>query len=135
MKAFAAALSFALLALSSVEGLAAQAAAQDQPPPKPAFKSAVDLVAVDVSVIDRNGRPVPDLAAGDFTLTVDGKPRRIALGAVHRGGPRRRQRPARQADGVQFQHGSQGGRLVMIAVDSNMASAVHARRCHGARGG
>jgi hypothetical protein len=30
---------------------------------------------------------------------------------------------------------AQGGRLVMIAVDSNMASAVHARRCHGARGG
>ena len=33
---------------------------------------------VDVSVIDRNGKPVPDLASGDFTLTVDGKPRRIA---------------------------------------------------------
>ena len=64
MKAFAAALGLALLA------------AQDQPPPKPTFKSAVDLVPVDVNVIDKSGRPVPDLAAGDFTLTVDGKPRR-----------------------------------------------------------
>jgi hypothetical protein len=66
MKAFAAALGLALIA------------AQDQQPPKPTFKSAVDLVPVDVSVIDKSGRPVPDLAAGDFTLTVDGKPRRIA---------------------------------------------------------
>ena len=31
---------------------------------------------VDVNVIDKSGRPVPDQAAGDFTLTVDGKPRR-----------------------------------------------------------
>jgi hypothetical protein len=52
MKAFASALSFALLALGSVEGLAAQA--QDQAPPKPTFKSAVDLVPVDVSVIARS---------------------------------------------------------------------------------
>jgi hypothetical protein len=34
-------------------------------------------VPVDVNVIDKSGRPVPDQAAGDFTLTVDGKPRRI----------------------------------------------------------
>ena len=66
MKPLAAALGLALLA------------AQAQEQPKPTFKSAVDLVPVDVSVIDKNGRPVPDLEAGDFTLTVDGKPRRIA---------------------------------------------------------
>lgn len=51
MKAFAAALGLALLA------------AQDQQAPKPTFKSAVDLVPVDVNVIDKSGRPVPDLAA------------------------------------------------------------------------
>jgi hypothetical protein len=33
-------------------------------------------VDVNVNVIDKSGRPVPDQAAGDFTLTVDGKPRR-----------------------------------------------------------
>ena len=54
------------------------AAAQEQQPPRTTFKSSVDLVPVDVSVVDRNGRPVSDLGPGDFTLTVDGKPRRIA---------------------------------------------------------
>ena len=32
-----------------------------------------------ITVIDKSGRPVPDLAAGDFTLAVDGKPRHIAF--------------------------------------------------------
>ena len=44
---------------------------------RPEFKSGVDLVAVDVVVVDRDGRPVVDLAPGDFTVTVDGKPRRV----------------------------------------------------------
>jgi hypothetical protein len=47
-------------------------------PPRTTFKSNVDLVPVDVNVIDKTGRPVSDLTAGDFTLSVDGKPRTIA---------------------------------------------------------
>ena len=50
--------------------------APQQPPTT--FRSSVDLVPVDVSVVDRDGRPVADLTATDFALTVDGKPRRIA---------------------------------------------------------
>jgi len=46
--------------------------------PTSTFKTGVDLVPVDVSVVDRNGRPVNDLTAADFTLTVDGKPRAVA---------------------------------------------------------
>ena len=79
-------------------------AAQDQPPPKPTFKSAVDLVPVDVDVIDKSGRPVPHLAAGDFTLTVDGKPRRAVSAqfiSVDRAVDRR---ASLQSDGVQLQH-------------------------------
>ena len=67
MKVSAAALALALLAAS-----------QDPQAPKTTFKSAVDLVPVDVNVIDKTGRPVSDLIADDFSLTVDGKPRRIA---------------------------------------------------------
>ncbi|HET7694719.1 MAG TPA: VWA domain-containing protein [Vicinamibacterales bacterium] len=59
---------------------AASLSAQQTPPqlPRPTFSASVDIVSVDVNVIDRNGRPVRDLAAADFTLTVDGRPRKIA---------------------------------------------------------
>ena len=62
---------------------ASLAAWQDQAPgvpgqKPPAFKSGVDLVAVDVNVVDRNGQPVGGLTAEQFELTVDGKPRRVA---------------------------------------------------------
>lgn len=110
MKAFAAALGLALLA------------AQDQPPPKPTFKSAVDLVPVDVNVIDKSGRPVPDLAAGDFTLTVDGKPRRIVSAQFISVDRAVDSAPPSKPMECNSNTGAQGGRLVMIAVDSNMAS-------------
>ena len=65
-------------ALAVTVSLAMLAAAQEPQPPKATFKSSVDVVPVDVSVIDRAGRPIPDLTAQDFALAVDGKPRRIA---------------------------------------------------------
>jgi VWFA-related protein len=115
MKALAAALGLALPVLSAVEGLAAQ----DQQPPKPTFKSAVDLVPVDVSVIDKSGRPVPDLAAGDFTLTVDGKPRRIASAQFISVDRAVDSEPPSPPAAYNSNAGAQGGRLVMIAVASS----------------
>ena len=53
--------------------LAAQTASQ-QPP---AFSTGVELVTVDVTVLTRSGEPRADLRLEDFTLTVDGSPRRI----------------------------------------------------------
>jgi VWFA-related protein len=70
--------------LAGVLALGASLAAfQDQAPgtagqKPPAFKSGVDLVAVDVNVVDRNGQPVAGLTADQFELSVDGKPRRVA---------------------------------------------------------
>jgi VWFA-related protein len=43
----------------------------------PTFRSGVDLVTVDVTVLARNGRPVATLRSEDFTLLVDGAPRPI----------------------------------------------------------
>ena len=54
-------------------GVATAAAVQEQPP----FRSGVDVAEVDVSVVDPRGRPVHDLAASDFAVFVDGKPRRV----------------------------------------------------------
>ena len=53
---------------------ARQAADQDAPKP---FRVAVDVVAVDVQVIDRDGHPVPDLGPEKFTVTINGRRRRV----------------------------------------------------------
>lgn len=49
------------------------------PPPAPqaTFRTGVDLIQVDVSVLDKDRHPVRGLTAADFTLTEDGKPRPI----------------------------------------------------------
>jgi hypothetical protein len=41
-----------------------------QQQPVPTFRSGVDLVMVDVSVVAKSGVPVNDLAPGDFTVVV-----------------------------------------------------------------
>jgi VWFA-related protein len=48
-----------------------------QAPPQPPFKGGVEAVTIDVGVIDAQGRPVGDLGAGDFVVTVAGRPRRV----------------------------------------------------------
>lgn len=44
-----------------------------QQPESPAFKGGVSLVTVDVTVLDRDGRPVPGLTTGDFQVKLNGK--------------------------------------------------------------
>ena len=93
---------------------------QTQPPP--AFKSGVDLLTLQTSVLDKDGRPITDLTPSDFTVTVAGKPRKV-LFARYRGGPPRDSAtgsataapvsPAAHADNT----ATAGGRLVMFVVD------------------
>ena len=45
----------------------------------PVFKSKVDLVQLDVSVLDKNRAPVRGLSKADFTVLEDGKPQEIAI--------------------------------------------------------
>lgn len=47
---------------------------QQQPP---TFRTGTELVRVDVTVLDRNGRPVRNLAADDFVIFEDGVPQKI----------------------------------------------------------
>ena len=85
--------------------------------PQTTFRSGVDRVAVDVVVVDDEGRPVSDLTAADFTLRVDGKPRTIAsaefvsLRRLTDPGPA----PAHYASNLT----NAGGRLIMLVVDQN----------------
>ena len=65
--------------MAAAIALSTQLAAPDQT----AFRAGVDVVRVDVSVLDRDRRPVRGLAAGDFEIFENGKPRPIlALASV-----------------------------------------------------
>jgi VWFA-related protein len=44
---------------------------------QPVFRSGVELLAIDVSVVDKDGRPVPGLSAADFVVTVGGQRRQV----------------------------------------------------------
>ena len=43
----------------------------------PTFRTGIDLIAVDVSVVDRDGEPVDDLRAPEFAVEIDGEARRV----------------------------------------------------------
>jgi VWFA-related protein len=53
--------------------------AQQQAPPAqpPTFRTGIDAVQLDVSVLDKNRRPVRGLTAADFTILEEGRPREI----------------------------------------------------------
>ena len=63
------------VALGVVGRAAGLGAAQQQPP---SFRTGVDYVNVDVSVTDRQGRPVLDLGAGDFEVYEDGQRQKVS---------------------------------------------------------
>jgi VWFA-related protein len=99
-------------------GASASAAAQQTSAAQqtqPTFRTTVDVVAVDVSVIDREGRPVDDLKAANFTLKVDGKPRQLRSAeyvSLERPEPAGGETPTYSSNANQ-----QPGRLILIVID------------------
>ena len=107
-----------LLAFLLIVSPAARSA-QDGPG-QPTFRSSVDLVPVDVNVIDRTGRPVTGLEAGDFALTIDGKARRIASAQyVTPAEPSAPPAPTYYSSNL----AAAGGRLIMLVVDQGSIGA------------
>lgn len=93
--------------------------AQEQKPQTPTttFRSSVDLVPVDVSVVDKTGRPVRDLTAGDFILNVDGKPRRIVSAEFISATRDLSALPPTTATDFSSNLATGGGRLIMLVID------------------
>jgi VWFA-related protein len=58
-------------------GMVAAGLLAQQPPQQPTFRTRAELVRVDVTVLDRSGKPLPNLTADDFTVFEDGVPQRI----------------------------------------------------------
>ena len=109
--------------IAAVALIAAQVAhAQDQQPPR--FQSGVEVVTVDVTVVDGDGRPVLGLRPGDFVVEVDGQRRRVvsadwialATGAAAQGAAR-----PRSANPVPppytSNEGAASGRFVVLLID------------------
>ena len=95
-----------------ITAVAARSAAQETP----RFTSSVEVTSVDVTVLDADGRPVPNLTPSDFRVRVDGRDRRVvtadwvplvtdpASGAF-------------VPEGYSSNENMLGGRLFVIAVD------------------
>src|SRR5262245_60155118 len=54
-----------------------QAPSTQTPGQGPTFRTGIDVVTVDVAVVDRNGHPVEDLGAAEFSVKIDGEARRV----------------------------------------------------------
>jgi VWFA-related protein len=93
----------------------AQTPPADQTQP-PTFRTTVDLVPVDVSIIDRTGRPVTGLLAEDFVLTVDRQPRRV-VSAQYVASVRDVEAVAEAPTHYTSNTASSGGRMIMLVVD------------------
>ncbi len=66
----------ALVASTSVETQSTQAPSPQQPQ-QPVFRAGIELVTVDVTALDSNGRQVTDLTTADFQVEIDGDRRQV----------------------------------------------------------
>ncbi len=112
--------STAFVVMGLAAGLAAThgSASAPTPPQQATFRTTVDLVAVDVQIVSRDGTPVPGLAPESFQVTIGGKRRRVVsadyirasrefgMGGEGAGAPPR-----------VIGQGTGNGRIFMIAVD------------------
>jgi VWFA-related protein len=97
-------------------GAVASPSGAEQQAQTPAFRSSVDLVPVDVTVIAGDGKPVSGLKPDDFSLTVDGRQRRVAS-AEFISAVRDLPSAARTAPVTYSTNADTGGRLIMFVVD------------------
>ena len=94
------------------------ATASDQ---KPVFREGTERIVIDAAVVDKEGAPVSGLTADDFTLTIDGAPRRVLSAEFVSQSPTETGRTAQRAteERPAFSSNAQavGGRLVLLVFD------------------
>jgi VWFA-related protein len=82
----------------------------------PTFRAGIDLVTVDVTVLDHDGRPVQDLKPEDFTIKIDGTTRRVVAAEFIKAGADTNI-AAGQRGSVAFDAGRTPVRSILIAID------------------
>src|SRR5690349_3409821 len=109
------ALALAVVVVCTVSG-ASQTPAPQQPPPR--FKSSVEVTPVDVTVVDDHGQPIRDLTPADFTVRIDGNPRRVVsaewISLVTAAKPTA---PVPVPEGYTSNENATGGRLTVMPVN------------------
>ena len=97
--------------------LAAAALTAQQPPQTPVFRSSIEVTSVDVGVVDRDGKPITGLTASDFTVQIDGAPRRVLSAEwVSLVTPAKPDAPP-PPPGYSTNENATGGRLILIVID------------------
>lgn len=114
------------------------AASGGQQPQSPVFRGGVELVAVDVQVIDKDGRPIPGLAPSDFDVSINGRSRRVVSAEFIRASAATSSAPAARnvaplADAV-TPPVAPAGRTVVLAVDEHSFGAGAAQAAMQAAG-
>ena len=101
---------------------------QQPPPPRPTFRGGVDILTVDATVVDRDGKQITDLRPEEFAVEVDGDARPVVTAEyvkltddtpVPIGAPRPGP-PKPSPDEVFFSTNSRtvsAGRLIVLIVD------------------
>jgi VWFA-related protein len=115
-----AALSVRVTASAAVIGfalLASAARAQQTPPPQ--FQSGVEVVPIDVTVVDDRGRPVPGLTPTDFTVRIDGQPRRVINAELISESTAGRGAASPPSPEGYASNERAGGRLILLVVDQH----------------
>ena len=107
-----------LIALSMAGPGASELLAQSNQ--APVFRSGIEVMEVDVTVVDEKGMPVRDLRAPEFTVTIDGQPRRVISAEFISASSATSAEPAKPRDPyVSNNTDRRPGRLIMLVIDRN----------------
>ena len=90
------------------------------------FRATVDLVAVDVQVVDKNGQPIPHLGPEKFEVSMDGRRRKVVSADFVRHDDSSAARLAPREE-RQFNALGTMGRIFMVAIDVNSFSVGDSR--------
>jgi VWFA-related protein len=111
----------ALVALMAATAARVSNAQQQPPAPQqpPVFRSGVETLPLEVTVINGRGEPVRDLIASDFTVRLDGRPRRVvsAQWIPSANDAKNPNATPSLPDGYVSNEQSAGGRLIVLVID------------------
>jgi VWFA-related protein len=98
-----------------VQPLPVQEPSQQEPP---RFRAGVEITSLDVTVVDDRGKPIAGLAPNEFTVRIDGNPRKVVSSEwipliTDAGAPP----PPPPPDGYSTNENSTGGRLIVLTID------------------